>query len=145
MRKEPTVRVVACSFCGADRKHVQRLIAGPAVYICDQCVGLCVDIMAGEKVEGDSLKLHGSTQTIADLRAQAETAERMAKRMYGHATIAIRSLLEAIGKSPDELTTIRCMWCDAMLADRREAREHTATCEQHPAVQELARVSGGAR
>ena len=39
----------ACSFCGKPRKDVRCLIAGPLVYICDECVDLCVDIMATEQ------------------------------------------------------------------------------------------------
>ncbi len=37
-----------CSFCGKSREHVRKLIAGPTVYICDECVGLCNSIMAEE-------------------------------------------------------------------------------------------------
>jgi ATP-dependent Clp protease ATP-binding subunit ClpX len=37
-----------CSFCGKSRDQVRKLIAGPAVYICDECVGLCNEIMAEE-------------------------------------------------------------------------------------------------
>ncbi len=35
-----------CSFCGKNQNDVRKLIAGPAVYICDECVGLCNEIMA---------------------------------------------------------------------------------------------------
>ncbi len=41
---------LSCSFCGKKQAEVQRLIAGPDVYICDECVGLCNDIMAQETV-----------------------------------------------------------------------------------------------
>ncbi|KAB1441231.1 ATP-dependent Clp protease ATP-binding subunit ClpX [Pseudodesulfovibrio senegalensis] len=41
---------LCCSFCGKKQAEVQRLIAGPDVYICDECVGLCNDIMAQETV-----------------------------------------------------------------------------------------------
>ena len=41
---------LACSFCGKSQVDVQRLIAGPDVYICDECVGLCNDIIAQEHV-----------------------------------------------------------------------------------------------
>jgi len=41
---------LACSFCGKSQMDVQRLIAGPDVYICDECVGLCNDIIAQEHV-----------------------------------------------------------------------------------------------
>ncbi|NOZ68989.1 MAG: ATP-dependent Clp protease ATP-binding subunit ClpX [Deferribacteres bacterium] len=37
-----------CSFCGKSQKEVRKLIAGPTVYICDECVGLCNEIMAEE-------------------------------------------------------------------------------------------------
>ncbi|MBU4242955.1 MAG: ATP-dependent Clp protease ATP-binding subunit ClpX, partial [Proteobacteria bacterium] len=41
---------LSCSFCGKTQVDVQRLIAGPDVYICDECVSLCNDIMAQETV-----------------------------------------------------------------------------------------------
>jgi ATP-dependent Clp protease ATP-binding subunit ClpX len=37
-----------CSFCGKRRERVKKLIAGPGVYICDECVVLCVEIIAKE-------------------------------------------------------------------------------------------------
>ncbi len=36
---------LACSFCGKRQDQVQRLIAGPGVYICAECVGLCNEIL----------------------------------------------------------------------------------------------------
>ncbi len=44
---------LCCSFCGKSQGEVQRLIAGPDVYICDECVGLCNDIIAQEHVSED--------------------------------------------------------------------------------------------
>jgi hypothetical protein len=37
-----------CSFCGKGQKEVRKLIAGPTVYICDECINLCNEIMAEE-------------------------------------------------------------------------------------------------
>jgi ATP-dependent Clp protease ATP-binding subunit ClpX len=37
-----------CSFCGKSQHHVETLIAGPSVHICNECVGLCNKILAGE-------------------------------------------------------------------------------------------------
>src|SRR5436305_11700481 len=37
-----------CSFCGQSQKEVKKLIAAPTVYICDECIGLCNDIIAEE-------------------------------------------------------------------------------------------------
>jgi len=43
---------LCCSFCGKSQKEVKKLIAGPTVYICDECIALCNDIIA-EEVEKD--------------------------------------------------------------------------------------------
>jgi hypothetical protein len=40
--------LLKCSFCGLDHDQVAKLIAGPQVYICDQCVGLCNEFLAEE-------------------------------------------------------------------------------------------------
>jgi ATP-dependent Clp protease ATP-binding subunit ClpX len=40
--------ILKCSFCGKGQKEVRKLIAGPTVYICDECVTLCNEIMAEE-------------------------------------------------------------------------------------------------
>ena len=40
-----------CSFCGKTQDQVTRLIAGPGVYICDQCVELCSEIMEDEMTQ----------------------------------------------------------------------------------------------
>jgi hypothetical protein len=45
-RKAHRGRDLRCSFCGKRQEQVQRLIAGPRVYICDQCIGLCNEILA---------------------------------------------------------------------------------------------------
>ena len=37
-----------CSFCGKGQRTVQKLIAGPGVYICDECIGLCNNILDDE-------------------------------------------------------------------------------------------------
>src|SRR5215470_1230998 len=44
---------LTCSFCGKAQKEVKKLIAGPTVYICDECIGLCNDIIA-EEIEKDT-------------------------------------------------------------------------------------------
>jgi ATP-dependent protease Clp ATPase subunit len=47
MKKEHTVNL-SCSFCGKSQREVKKLIAGPQVHICDECIGLCNDIIAEE-------------------------------------------------------------------------------------------------
>jgi ATP-dependent Clp protease ATP-binding subunit ClpX len=49
-RKDAPGDVLQCSFCGKSPAEVQRLIAGPTVYICDECVDLCNEILREEGV-----------------------------------------------------------------------------------------------
>jgi ATP-dependent Clp protease ATP-binding subunit ClpX len=51
-RRDDSNGNLSCSFCGKSQKEVKKLIAGPTVYICDECIGLCNDIIA-EEVEKD--------------------------------------------------------------------------------------------
>src|SRR3970040_54025 len=41
--------ILRCSFCNKNQRDVKKLIAGPTVYICDECVDICLDIIAEEK------------------------------------------------------------------------------------------------
>ena len=48
--------VLHCSFCGKSQDEVRKLIAGPTVYICDECIGLCNEIIAEETEEEGLIK-----------------------------------------------------------------------------------------
>jgi len=49
--------LLKCSFCGKSQKQVKKLIAGPGVYICDECIDLCNEIIEEELSEASELKL----------------------------------------------------------------------------------------
>ncbi len=49
--------LLKCSFCGKSQKQVKKLIAGPGVYICDECIDLCNEIIEEELAEGSEIKL----------------------------------------------------------------------------------------
>ncbi len=49
--KEDKKGTLYCSFCGKSQHEVKKLIAGPNVFICDECIGLCTDIIAEEHQE----------------------------------------------------------------------------------------------
>ncbi len=70
---------VSCSFCGKGQHEVRKLIAGPTVYICDECVSLCNDIIA-EEVAGESRRIHPlevhAKGIVATARSFAEACER---------------------------------------------------------------------
>lgn len=49
--KESSSEPLKCSFCGKSQKQVIKLIAGPGVYICDECIELCTEIIEEEKID----------------------------------------------------------------------------------------------
>ncbi|HWJ66018.1 MAG TPA: ATP-dependent Clp protease ATP-binding subunit ClpX [Nocardioides sp.] len=49
--------LLKCSFCGKSQKQVKKLIAGPGVYICDECIDLCNEIIEEELAEGSEVDL----------------------------------------------------------------------------------------
>ena len=59
---------LSCSFCGKSQKEVKKLIAGPTVYICDECIALCNDIIAEEVDRDDKLPNLASIPKPRDLR-----------------------------------------------------------------------------
>jgi ATP-dependent Clp protease ATP-binding subunit ClpX len=46
--RKPT-STLTCSFCGKHQRQVKKLIAGPGVYICNECIDRCVEIIAQER------------------------------------------------------------------------------------------------
>lgn len=58
-----------CSFCGKSQKEVKKLIAGPTVYICDECIDLCNDIIAEEGTKEESPLAVGSLLKPSEIRA----------------------------------------------------------------------------
>ena len=59
---------LVCSFCGKNQEEVKKLIAGPSVYICDECIGLCNEIIA-EEYEKEEAQVGGKVPKPADIKA----------------------------------------------------------------------------
>ena len=53
MAKNDAPKSVRCSFCGKSQENVRKIVAGPGVYICDECVELCTSIIESELYEED--------------------------------------------------------------------------------------------
>ena len=71
MARNDERKVLRCSFCGKHQDQVQRLIAGPGVYICNECVQLCMGILDGyleEEFDGD-LPVPDSIPTPKEIHA----------------------------------------------------------------------------
>ena len=67
-RKESHHGNLSCSFCGKGQREVRKLIAGPTVYICDECIRLCNDIIA-EESERDETRPAVSLPTPAEIKS----------------------------------------------------------------------------
>ncbi len=55
MAKNDVPKNVRCSFCGKSQENVKKIVAGPGVYICDECVDLCTSIIAAEVYEEEEI------------------------------------------------------------------------------------------
>lgn len=76
---------IYCSFCGKSQHDVARMIAGPSVFICDECIGLCDDIVseqAPEKyVEAQQALTAKSSEELVVLKAKARTTAVRARQL----------------------------------------------------------------
>jgi ATP-dependent Clp protease ATP-binding subunit ClpX len=71
--------LLKCSFCGKSQKQVKKLIAGPGVYICDECIDLCNEIIEEELAEAGEVKLD-------ELPKPAEIHEFLDQYVVGQST-----------------------------------------------------------
>ena len=60
MSKQDDRRSVKCSFCGKSQEKVRKLIAGPGVFICDECIGICSNILEEEFGYEDEIEIPNS-------------------------------------------------------------------------------------
>src|SRR5687768_2463836 len=66
--------LLKCSFCGKSQKQVKKLIAGPGVYICDECIDLCNEIIEEELSESSDLKFDELPKP-KEIRSEEHTSE----------------------------------------------------------------------
>jgi hypothetical protein len=78
MSRSPGRKSLRCSFCGKHQDQVQRLIAGPRVFICDACISLCNEILAEEPPS--PLGLEGKTAAGTAPRAPSPWWQRLTGR-----------------------------------------------------------------
>ena len=82
--KAGSEKLLYCSFCGKSQHEVRKLIAGPSVFICDECIELCNDIIR-EEIQGSEVKSVKSElpspQEIADILDQYVIDQTKAKKI----------------------------------------------------------------
>ena len=65
-------KILYCSFCGKSQNDVRKLIAGPSVFICDECVDLCNDIIREEILDQEQPESEDYLPTPKEIRAALE-------------------------------------------------------------------------
>ncbi|MFZ2650464.1 MAG: ATP-dependent Clp protease ATP-binding subunit ClpX [Burkholderiaceae bacterium] len=90
-RGSPSEKVLYCSFCGKSQHEVKKLIAGPSVFICDECIELCNDIIR------DEIPVDGADSKVAksDLPVPSEIKSSLDQYVIGQ-EIAKRTLAVAV-------------------------------------------------
>ena len=101
-------QLTLCSFCGKSKAEVKKLIAGPGVYICDQCVSVCQGVLARElKKDTDKLRHTLNCPKPAEIKAhldqfvigQEDAKRSLSVAVYNHYK---RILTQGLGNPADE-------------------------------------------
>ena len=92
MLTEPVPRTsIACSFCAKPEHEVAKIIAGPGIYICDQCVGACNQILAADPAGSDQPELpYWEAMTDQQLLDQLPRIAAVADQVEGSLTTWVR-------------------------------------------------------
>ena len=91
MSKKEDKDSLFCSFCGKSQKEVKKLIAGPTVFVCDECVELCMDIIK-EDNKNNKKKLKSNTPKPSEINkflddfviGQAKAKKNLSVAVYNH-------------------------------------------------------------
>jgi ATP-dependent Clp protease ATP-binding subunit ClpX len=107
-RGSPSEKVLYCSFCGKSQHEVKKLIAGPSVFICDECIELCNDIIRDEiPVEGGDSKVAKSDLPIpSEIKASLDQyviGQDVAKRTLAVAVYNHYKRLKHMSRAKDDI------------------------------------------
>ncbi len=107
VEKSSDEKLLYCSFCGKSQHEVRKLIAGPSVFICDECVDLCLDIIREDvskevdKDKGDRLPTPQEISAVLDqyVIGQSTAKKALAVAVYNH----YKRLRQPGGSKDDEV------------------------------------------
>jgi hypothetical protein len=129
-------KTLHCSFCGKSQHEVRKLIAGPTVFICDECVELCNDFVDDLHDEKELARLleggakNASTMSTEDLAPYVERSRKGAERNR----LTLRAIQQRLAVTDDTRTTK-----DDILALPRFTYLRSKTPEELLALQQVAR------
>jgi ATP-dependent Clp protease ATP-binding subunit ClpX len=89
-KKDNGDEVLRCSFCNKSQREVKKLIAGPTVFICDECVDICLDIIAEDRMleqqQDTSLPKPREVKAMLDdyVVEQEQAKKKLAVAVYNH-------------------------------------------------------------
>src|SRR5690242_11039074 len=100
-------KVLYCSFCGKSQHEVKKLIAGPSVFICDECIELCNDIIRDEvPPEGAAKSAKSDLPTPGEIKASLDQyviGQEVAKRTLAVAVYNHYKRLKHMGAGKEEV------------------------------------------
>ena len=112
MKVESQSDKLHCSFCGKSQDEVKKLIAGPSVYICNECVDLCNDIIE-EEIKNDEESLYDQSLSPQEIYNQLDEyviGQEKAKKILSVAVYNHYKRLKKI-KSKDDVELQKVMFC----------------------------------
>ena len=107
--------LLKCSFCGKSQKQVKKLIAGPGVYICDECIDLCNEIIEEELSETAELKLDELPKPIEIYAFLNDyvIGQEQAKKVLSVAVNSAFPSNDTVNRSPSARRPSVCHWLPA--------------------------------
>ena len=97
-------KLLYCSFCGKSQNEVRKLIAGPSVYVCDECVELCNDIIRDELLEDEKAVGNGALPKPKEIKLELDNyviGQEKAKRILSVAVYNHYKRLRSNSKKSD--------------------------------------------
>ena len=113
MNKKDEKESLFCSFCGKSQKEVKKLIAGPTVFVCDECVELCMDIIK-EDSKNNKSKLKKDTPKPSEIKkflddfviGQNKSKKILSVAVYNHYKRLANSLIDDVELSKSNILLV---------------------------------------